>query len=268
MTAENIITTYYENYDEKGRLSSKKTGQVEFLTTMRYIEKYLTPNSKVLEIGAGTGQYSRTIADMGHKVEALELVPHNIHIFKEAMKPEQDIKIIQGNALDLSMYNDNQFDITLLFGPLYHLFTDEDKHKAISEAIRVTKLGGIIFAAYCISDGSIIDVGFQRKLLDINDYIKREKINPGTFDTFSESEDVFELVRKQDIDRLMEGYNIVERLHYVATDMLTKIMCNTIDTMDDETFALYLKYHYAICEREDMIGVTHHSLDIMRKITK
>ena len=80
---------------------------------MRYIEKYLTLNSKVLEIGAGTGQYSRTIADMGHKVEALELVPRNIQIFKETMNPEQDIQITQGNALDLSMYNDNQFDKTL-----------------------------------------------------------------------------------------------------------------------------------------------------------
>jgi len=265
MTTEKIITSYYENYDEEGRLSSKKTGQVEFLTTMRYIEKYLTSGAKVLEIGAGTGQYSRMIADMGYQVDALELVSHNIEIFKKAMNSEQNIKITQGNALDLSMYEDNQFDITLLFGPLYHLYTEEDKHKAISEAIRVTKIGGIIFTAYCISDGSIIDVGFQRKALDINDYIKRGKINPETFDTFSESEDIFELVRRQDIDRLMACYP-VERLHYVATDMLTKMMRDTIDAMDDETFALYLKYHYAICEREDMVGVTHHSLDIMRKM--
>ena len=264
MTTEKTITSFYENYDEESRLSLKKTGQVEFLTTMRYIEKYLTSGAKVLEIGAGTGQYSRMIADMGYQVDALELVFHNIEIFKKAMNPEQNIKITQGNALDLSMYEDNQFDITLLFGPLYHLYTEEDKHKTISEAIRVTKVGGVIFAAYCISDGSIIDVGFQRKVLDIDDYIKRGKINPETFDTFSESEDIFELVRKQDIDRLMACYP-VKRLHYVATDMLTKIMRDTVDTMDDETFALYLKYHYAICEREDMVGVTHHSLDIMRK---
>jgi len=258
------IEKYYENYEEEGRLSVTKSGQVEFLTTMRYIEKYLVPNSKVLEIGAATGLYSRTIADMGYKVEALELVEHNIQIFKEAMTPEQDITITQGNALDLSMYDDNQFDITLLFGPLYHLYTDEDKHKALSEAIRVTKPGGVMFAAYCISDGSIVDTGFQRQSFDIKDYIERGKINPDTFDTFSEPEDIFELVRKQDIDRLMADYE-TERLHYVGTDMLTKLMRDTIDAMDDETFALYLRYHYAICEREDMVGVTHHSLDIVRK---
>ena len=49
------LTNFYSNYDEEGRLLSKH-GQVEYLTTMRYIEKYLRPGMRVLEIGAGTGR--------------------------------------------------------------------------------------------------------------------------------------------------------------------------------------------------------------------
>jgi len=258
------IIDHYAGYDEEARLDSQNSGKVEFLTTMRYIEKYLRPGHRALDIGAGTGRYSRALADMGCEVEAVELVPGNVEIFKKTLKPGQRASVTQGNALDLSMFEEDRFDATLLMGPLYHLFTPEDKRRAISEAIRATKRGGVIFAAYCISDGSIIDVGFQRKLYDIADNIRQGKIDPDTFATHSEPRDVFEMTRKEDIDRLMEGF-AVERLHYVATDMLTKMMRGTVNAMDGETFDLYLRYHYACCEREDMVGATHHSLDIFRK---
>ena len=69
----NYIENHYSNYDEDGRLGYK-WGQVEFLTTMRYISKYMEqmPKAQVLEIGAGTGRYSRTIADIGYQVSAVE----------------------------------------------------------------------------------------------------------------------------------------------------------------------------------------------------
>ena len=53
MEAFDYLNAYYSNYDEEGRLLSKH-GQVEFLTTMRYIQHYLQPGMRVLEVGAGT----------------------------------------------------------------------------------------------------------------------------------------------------------------------------------------------------------------------
>lgn len=257
------LAAYYNRYDEDGRLLPNH-GKVEFLTTMRYISRYLQPGMKVIEIGAGTGRYSRTIADMGYSVEAVELNAHNIEIFKTNITPEQQINVTQGNALDLSAFNDNTFDITLVLGPLYHLYTESDKQQAIAEALRITKSNGVVFVAYCISDGSLIWSGFQRKVFDVADYIRRGKIDPVTFDTVSVPEDIFELVRKEDIDRLMDVF-AVERLHYVATDLYTNYMRDAVNEMDEETFALYMRYHFAICERQDMVGITHHSLDIFKK---
>ena len=259
----NYIENHYSNYDEEARLGHKH-GQVEFLTTMRYIEKYLQPGANVLEIGAGTGRYSRTIADMGFRVEAVELVNHNIEVFRKQITPAQNINITQGNALDLCMFEDNTFDITLVLGPMYHLYTAQDKHRAITEALRVTKPGGVIFVAYCISDAAILEDGFVRGSSWLFEYVANGKIDSTTFDTISLPEDIFELVRKDDIDNLMAPFK-VERLHYVATDMITRIIRESIANMSDEVFNLYLKYHYAICERPDMVGVTHHSLDIFRK---
>lgn len=259
------LKVYYNGHDENGRLASKH-GQVEFLTTMRYIERYLSPGAKVMEIGAGTGRYSLAIADMGYDVWAVELLPVNIARFEENIKTGQKINITQGNALDMSAFADDSFDITLILGPLYHLYTEENKRQALSEALRITKPGGVVFAAYCISDASIVVSGFQRKAFDIAGYIRQGKIDPGTFDTVSQPEDIFELVRKEDIDELMSGFAI-ERLHYIATDLFTNYMRETVDSMDEDTFALYLQYHFAVCERADMLGITHHSLDVFRKKT-
>lgn len=145
------LQEYYSSYNEDSRLVSRH-GSVEFLTTMRYVEKYLQSGMRVLEIGAATGRYSHTLARRGYRVDAVELVQHNIDIFKTNTLPGENVNIFQGNAKKLSMLADNTYDITLLLGPMYHLFTVHEQLEALSEAIRVTKKGGIIFAAYCGND--------------------------------------------------------------------------------------------------------------------
>ena len=262
LTTEDIIN-YYNNSDEDGRLDETKHGQVEFLTTMRYIQKYLKNGAKILEIGAGTGRYSHILALNGYDVTAIELVRHNIDIFKNKTQPDEKIQVMQGNALDLSRFGDNLFDITLSLGPMYHLYTFDDKLKALSEAVRVTKKGGVIFAAYCIYDATIICGGFKNG--NIFDWINNNFLDSETFE-WKFPKDVFDRRRKEDIDELVSKLANVERLHYVATDGQTNYMKETVDNMSDEMFDLYLKYHFSVCERADLIGATHHSLDILKKI--
>ena len=88
METKDYLKAYYEDYDEDGRLLSRH-GHVEYLTTMTYIQKYLTPGMRVLEIGAATGRYSHAIARMGYAVDAVELVEHNIEQFHRNTQPGQ-----------------------------------------------------------------------------------------------------------------------------------------------------------------------------------
>ncbi|CZR97410.1 MULTISPECIES: class I SAM-dependent methyltransferase [Clostridioides] len=263
MKTNKYLIDFYNNYDEDSRLRLKH-GLVEFFTTMRYIEKYIKPNDHVLEVGAGTGRYSHTLARQGYTVDAVELVEHNIEIFNQNTQSDEDITITQGNAKDLSIFPDNKYDMTLLLGPLYHLYSIEDKQQALREAIRVTKQGGVIFAAYVISDGCLLDEGFKRSNINVAEYVEKGLIDSLTFDTKSESKDLFELVCKEDIDNLMSIFPVT-RLHYVASDGCALFMREAVDTMDNDTFELYLKYHFATCEREDLLGVTSHAIDIFRK---
>lgn len=263
MTTNQYLTDFYNHYDEDSRLALKH-GTVEFLTTMRYIEKYIRPRDRVLEIGAGTGRYSHALARQGYAVDAVELIEHNIEIFNQNTQPGESVTITQGNAMELSSFRDNTYNITLLLGPLYHLYSIEDKRQALREAIRVTKPGGVILAAYVISDGCLLDEGFKRANISITEYIEKGLIDPLTFAAKSEPKDLFELVRKENIDELMSVFPVI-RLHYVAADGCALFMREAIDAMDNDTFELYLKYHFATCERGDLVGITSHAIDIFRK---
>ena len=255
------LTDFYCHYDEEGRLCSQH-GMVEFLTTMRYIEQYVKPGMRILEIGAATGRYSHTLAQQGYQVDAVELVEHNIRIFREKTLPGEPVTIRQGNAMDLSFLGDETFDVTLLLGPMYHLFTKEDQLRALSEAIRVTKPGGMIFVAYCGNEATMIQYCFGKGMLKEERY--QNLVDPVTFKAKSDPAELFQLYRKEDIDELIQQLPVC-RLHYVGADMATNYMRETIDAMEPEFFEMYLQYHFAICERQDLVGASHHILDVLRK---
>lgn len=261
MDTLDLLTKYYTNYDEEGRLMSRH-GKVEYLTTMRYIERYLVPGMRILEIGAATGRYSHALARMGYTVDAVELVQHNIDIFNRNTLPGENVTVQQGDARDLSAFSDDTFDMTLLLGPMYHLFTTEDQQKALEEAIRVTKPGGIVFVAYCSNDATMVQYCFGRGMLREERY--KRLVDPVTFKASADPAELFVLYRKDEIDSLMERFP-TDRLHFVGTDMATNYMRDTIDEMEEELFDMYLRYHFSICERSDLVGASHHFLDIFRK---
>lgn len=261
MEAFNALTQYYGSYDENGRLETRY-GRIEFLTTMRYIKKHLRSGMRILEIGAGTGRYSHTLARMGYQVDAVELVEHNIEVFRQNTLTGETVTVCQGNATDLADFESDHYDITLLLGPMYHLFTQEDKLKALSEAIRVTKKGGIIFAAYCMGDASILQYGFGQDR--IHDIIEKCMLDPVTFRTFSQPWDLFELYRKEDIDALRSHFPVTQ-LHFLAADGYANHIRSKLQEMDEETYQLFLRYHFATCERQDLVGYSNHTLDIFRK---
>lgn len=261
METFDYLKTFYEAKDEDTRLLSKR-GNVEFRTTVRYVEKYLKRGMKILEIGAGTGRYSHYFARFGYTVRAVELIPHNIEVFREKTAVGEDIEIIQGNAIDLSYYADESFDITLSLGPMYHLYTEEDKKRALAEAYRVTKKGGLIFTAYCMNEPTVIQYCFVKDQLKPT--MARGMLDE-KFHCLSSPAEIFELYRTEDITALTAPF-AAERLHLVATDLFTHYIPMVVENMDEETYALYLKYHFSVCERGDLIGISNHTLDILRKV--
>ena len=259
----NYLENFYSNYDEEGRLLSRH-GQVEYLTTMKYIHEIAGTEEKkrILEVGAGTGRYSIALAKEGHMVDALELTAHNLEIMNSKIDGIDNIRPHQGTALDLSGFAEETFDLTLVLGPMYHMYTKEDKEKVLQEAIRVTKKGGHMFVAYCMNEATVIRFVFKAgKIWDcINNHMLTDD-----FRCLSEEKDLFEMLRLEEINELNAKFNNIERVKIVAADGATNYMREYIDEMDDAAFDMWMKYHYATCERQDLIGATDHSLDILRK---
>ena len=262
MSNNKFIENFYNEYDEDGRLENSRLGRVEYLTTRRYLDPLLTADCKIAEIGAGTGRYSVTLAKEGYDVTAVELVQHNLDILKSKLDGNENIKTFLGNALDLNILENNTYDVTLLLGPMYHLYSEVDKTKALKEAVRITKPGGHILVAYCMNEATVIQYVFGCNLLKsvmslnmITDYWK----------CISEPKDLFEMMRVEDIEHLNATVP-VERIKLVATDGASRYIREYFEEFDDKTFAKWLSYHFATCERQDLIGATNHSLDILRKV--
>ena len=162
---------------------------------------------------------------------------------------------------DLISLSDGTYDLTMVLGPMYHLYTREDKVRALSEAMRVTKPGGSVLVAYCMNEGSVI--GFMFRGNNLRYALDRNLLTPD-WHCASDPSELFDLVRTEDIASLDAEFP-AERIKLVATDGATNYMRETIDAMDDETFGKWLEYHFAICERQDLIGASHHTLDILKK---
>ena len=256
-----ILTDFYSNHcDEEIRLIKNKQHTIEFLTTIRYIDKYLKSGDKILEIGAGTGRYSLHYASKGYEVNAIEYVQHNLDVLNSKIKKDYKIKAEQGDAIDLSRFDDNTFDMTLCFGPLYHLYNDDDINKAISEAVRVTKPNGIIMFAFLTSDSIMIDWALSdHHLIDGygKDFDENFKMNRA-------EEYVFTAFYIKEFKEMMEKYNI-KYITSVATDGISNHVEDRINDLNDEEFEMWLKYHYSICEREDLQGFSNHIFYIFKK---
>ena len=255
MNEKNLIN-YYNKFNEDKRLNTRH-GKVEYITSTKYIHKYLKKGFKILEIGAGTGKYSISLSNEGYDVTAVELVKHNLRVIQQKCK---NVKVLQRNATNLNGLNDDEYDITLLFGPMYHLITKEEKIKALEEAKRVTKPNGIIMVAYCMNEYATIVHGFRDNF--ILDSIKNNKLNKNYHITPS-NDDLYSYVTINDINKLNKETNL-KRIKIISPDGPSNYIRNILNKMDDETFNIYLDYHLSTCERKDLIGAGAHTLDILK----
>ena len=129
------LTRFYNKFNENKRLDTRH-GQVEFFTSIKYIHDYLKPGDRIADIGAGPGKYSLFLKQEGYDVTAVELVRPNI-----------------------GMLRAKDFDAVILFGPMYHLYSFEDRLQALKEAARICKR--VLFVTYIMNEYALIQYAFK-----------------------------------------------------------------------------------------------------------
>ncbi|MCR2044053.1 class I SAM-dependent methyltransferase [Anaerosalibacter massiliensis] len=255
---EDRVSALYDIFDESTRLSTKAT-QIEFLTTIRQIEKHLKPGMKILDLGAGTGEYSLYFARNGFEVTAIELVEKHVMQIKEKINSEMSLQLFKGNAIDISMIEDKSYDIVLCFRPLYHLVKIEDRMKCIEEVKRVCKDNGKMFFAFISNDMVIL----TETMCYNSGFLNGDTYNHENF-KLVDFPFVFHTV--EDCRKLLRDSNLVINSE-VAADGLSELLADKINNMDDESYRLWLNYHYYCCEKPEFLGASNHLLFITEKST-
>ena len=293
------LEEYYNKFNEEKRLNSRH-GRVEFITSMKYIHdclgnlmnekqlddedypsdaevaeadnkvvnlasdekmlrdiKALRSQIKILDVGAGTGRYSVPLAEEGYDVTALELVKHNLGRLK---KKSDKVKAYQGNATKLKKFGNDEFDLTLVFGPMYHLKSAEEKLAALNEAKRVTKPGGYILVAYIMNEYSVITYAIKEKHI-------KEGIEGGmldeSFHCTEKANDLYSFVRLEDIE-VLNAQAALTREKIIAADGAANYIRPFLNALDEEEFDMFVQYHLSTCERADLMGASAHTVDILR----
>jgi ubiquinone/menaquinone biosynthesis C-methylase UbiE len=153
------VVEYYSHYDEQARLSDN-WGQIEFIRTQIIIRRYLKkPPAVVLDVGGAAGLYSCWLAKEGYQVHLVDPVPLHIQQAQVASNAQPETPIASCNIGDARLleFSDAMADAVLLLGPLYHLVDHQDRNRSLSEAYRVLKTGGHLFAVGISRFASTID---------------------------------------------------------------------------------------------------------------
>ena len=272
------LTAHYNKFNEDKRLM-RRHGQVEYITSMKYIHKYLEilqgENAKdttlqILDIGAGTGRYAVELAKEGHDVTAVEYVKYNLGRLKQnanvAKKECQEagkeflLQAYQGDARKLKRFAEDTFDLTLLFGPMYHLYSFEDKLQALTEAKRVPRPGGYIMVAYLMNEYGVLTYGFKEG--NAIACIEDGRLDDN-FHCHSTEKDLYDYVRLEDMKELRDAAGL-EHVQTISADGPADYMRRKLNAMSEEMFAKFIEYHLSTCERPELLGAGAHTVDILR----
>ena len=270
LSLDKNILDYYNKGIEKDRLGIE-SNQLEKFRTLDILERYIPKKAKlIVDIGGGAGIYSFILSEQKYEVHLIDATPMHVtqalEINKTHTYPLASITI--GDAREIKL-DDNYADIILMFGPLYHLTDKKDRIKALSEAYRILKPGGIIFSAGISKFASLMD-GFERKFILQEDFQKivlndlktgqhRNPTNHEHYFTTSYFHEPNDLL----IEHVEAGF---EDLELLAIEGPLGLLGNIGEYLSNEDhLKILLEYSRKIEKETSLIGTSRHFKDIARK---
>jgi SAM-dependent methyltransferase len=268
---ETRVREYYTGQVRKEwrRLIKDAYHQLEFETTLYFLEKYLPKKGLILDAGGGPGRYTIELAKRGYEVELLDMTPSNLEFagrqIKRAKVQDKVTKIDEGSIVDLSQFTDNAFDAVIcLGGPLSHVLDSQKRDKATSELIRITKIDAPLF----------VSVMGRLSLLVVEMILFQNEIEMSHFKQIRDKGDYkgdygftachFFLPEEFRAAFSNKGVNIVEMVGLEGISSHHDKKVNQL-AKDKKRWKNWLETHYQTCTHPSAVGMSEHMLIVCRK---
>lgn len=263
--SSNIVETYYDQTVEQEWLRLERH-PFEFAVSRSYMDRYIQPGDRVLDIGGGPGRYSLYLAEKGCQVTLLDLSGENIRFaLKKAEERGVKIQAAQADARKASQAVEGVYDHVLLMGPLYHLLKPEDRHKAVKEALACLKTGGTFFASFIQMNAGLTYIGVNgpETILDPSidvflDNMKQEKSYAGPAFT-----DAY-FAQRTEAEELFRTYPL-QKLHMLGSEGVASPFEPGILEQSPQVRQRWLEVCLDLCEQTQLISFSEHLMYVGRK---
>ncbi len=243
----------------------------EFEINKRYIDRYVKPGDRVLDVGGGPGRYSLHLAARGAEVTLVDLSGANIAFARDkAIGAEVNIRALQGDARDLDAAlgtaDAGAYDAILLMGPLYHLLDEGDRVRAVEACLWRLKPGGVLFAAFISTVAAMIYAARELPesiLWEGEDTLLYERIlarEDYAGPAFTQAY----FIAPERVAPFMARFPLA-KLHLIGSEGIAAPFMKTLGDTPPDVRARWLALSMAMCEREDFHTFAEHFLYIGRK---
>ena len=258
MSKNKAIAEYYNEHcdDEECRLTSQST---EYLVTKTLIANIIKQQSRILDIGGGTGVYAIPLCCNGHDVTLVDLSKNELEIASQkADSLGCSIKIVEGNA---STYDDGVlYDAVLCLGPLYHCSSMNDVEQIIHNVLNCLRNGGYAFFSFVSKYAKFnrfvneINTYDRHKIQKVNEILKYRIQDKSTFVFELRGELPISLVEPSSLNQFFESFD-VDTIETMSIDL-----CNQIEDFNNDIFDI-------LCSlgKGCMINNGEHVISIVQK---
>ncbi len=266
MDTKQIIKEYY-NSNASGEWN-RIVDRPEFVITSRYLDRYINPGDKVLDIGGGPGRYSLHLAAKGASVTLFDLAEENLK-FAQVQAAEQGLHIetVCGDACIADELVSGSFEHVLLMGPMYHLLDEADRIKAVNASLRLLKPGGVIFISFISMIAGVI---FAMKIapeIITSDVPAEIEYRSSLYAGKSFGGDAFTQAYFIDQHELSEfmGQFPLQKLHLFGQEGITSPCEGNIMSQPKEIVDAWMDFAEQLCEREELLSWSEHLMYVGRK---
>jgi ubiquinone/menaquinone biosynthesis C-methylase UbiE len=259
------VQKYYSEYGigEWRRLAKDPYHQIEFITTMHFLRKYLPKKGQILDAGGGPGRYTVELAKKDYDLTLVDFTPALLKIAERQIRKagvENRVKrIVEGSITDLFYFDDNSFDAVLCSGgPLSHLLSKRDRQKAASELVRVAKKGAPIFISVMSRFGSLTNelVNFQNEIeTPLFKRIRETGDYPGNYG-FT----VCHFFVPEDLRKLFERKTRIVEM--AALEGLASSHPREVNRLykNRKRWNIWIETHLETCNQPSIVGGSEHTL--------